>query len=155
MRWSLWVVLSCFLMSCMGVSRRQLNQSVGPGPGPGCASSLDCACKSGSKEACEQLGSSPGSSRAPAPKTPSTPEPIVEPFLPPVAGQGDGEPDEDTKERCAAYYNRCVEAGGQTLPGRHKDESLCGSCMAYCTSNGFWPAAIYTWNGVRRRCLGG
>lgn len=74
--------------------------------------------------------------------------------MPPGADQVPPEPDEETKERCAAYYAKCVAAGGQNLPGRHKGESLCGSCLAYCTSNGFWPEAIYTWNGVRRVCLG-
>jgi hypothetical protein len=47
-----------------------------------------------------------------------------------------------------------VAAGGQSQPGRVKKESLCGSCLQYCTSKGFWPEAIYTWNGVRRPCLG-
>lgn len=147
MRSILWVVVMCGLTSCVR-SHRLLQQSVGPGPGPGCASTLDCACKNGSQEACAQLGTS----KTPQTPQPQVPAPTLEPFLPPGAGQG-GDPDE-AKERCAAHYNKCVEAGGLKLPGRHKSESLCGSCLAYCTSNGFWPEAIYTWNGVRRPCLG-
>jgi hypothetical protein len=63
--------------------------------------------------------------------------------------------EDDTKKRCADYYARCVDAGGERLPGRHKGIGLCGSCLEYCTTNGFWPAAIYTWKGERRPFLGG
>lgn len=154
MRWNLWVVsMCCCLMGCVG-SHRLLRQSVGPGPGPGCASTLDCACKNGSAEACKQLGSATSASKASKPKASRPREPTVDPVLPPSPSGDEQDPDSDTKERCVAYYARCVEAGGQNLPGRHKKESLCGSCLAYCTSNGFWPAAIYTWDGVRRPCLG-
>lgn len=148
------VPLGCLLMSCVG-GQRLLRQSAGPGPGPGCASTLDCACKNGSEEACRQMGSAPKASRSTEPRAPRTPEPRVDPVLPPPdTGQAAGSQDDDVKERCASYYARCVAAGGQNLPGRFKKESLCGSCLQYCTSNGFWPEAIYTWNGVRRPCLG-
>ncbi len=62
--------------------------------------------------------------------------------------------DKATKERCVGYYETCVDAGGESLPGRLKGESRCASCLEYCTSNGFWPQALYTWNGVRLPCPG-
>jgi hypothetical protein len=64
------------------------------------------------------------------------------------------EPEQDTKDRCEDYYVRCVEAGGGNMNGHAAGYSRCASCMAYCTSNGFWPEAIYTWNGVRLSCPG-
>lgn len=149
--WS-WIALLCFsLMGCVG-SQHQLRQAVGPGPGPGCASSLDCACKNGSQSACEQLLVSPKAPRTPKPKEPSSPKP--EPIPPPISGEGTAEPDEDTKDRCASYYTKCVNAGGQNLPGHAFGYSRCGSCHGYCTAHGYWPQAIYTWNGVRLPCPG-
>lgn len=134
----------CTLLGCAG-SQRSLRQATGPGPGPGCASTLDCACKNGSQSACEQLAASPKTPRAPKPKAPTAPK--SDPILPPI-------PDEDTKERCATYYARCVKAGGQNLPGHALGYSRCASCLGYCTANGYWPEAIYTWNGVRLPCPG-
>ncbi len=152
MRACVWLMLACCgLVGCAG-NQRVLRQAVGPGPGPGCVSTLDCACKNGSREACEQLATVAKASRKP--KVPQAPKSRPDPIPLPDADQVPSEPDADTKDRCAGYYAKCVAAGGQNLPGRHKSESLCGSCLAYCTSNGFWPEAIYTWNGVRRVCLG-
>jgi hypothetical protein len=117
-------------------------------------STLDCACKNGSQEACAQLAATAKASKIRKPKEPSTPKPPVDPVLPPVTSEDSEEPD-DTKKRCADYYARCVDAGGERKPGRHKGIGLCGSCLEYCTTNGFWPAAIYTWNGERKPCPGG
>ncbi|REG37585.1 hypothetical protein ATI61_101571 [Archangium gephyra] len=71
----------------------------------------------------------------------------------PATGES-GAPEQDTKDRCEDYYNRCVEAGGDTKPGRVYDQSICGTCMAYCKVHGFWPEAIYNWNQVRIPCPG-
>ncbi len=71
----------------------------------------------------------------------------------PLAGET-GNPDEDPQDRCAGYYAKCVEAGGSNLPGHAIGYSRCASCLAYCTSNGFWPEALYTWNGARLPCPG-
>lgn len=154
MRSFVWAVLTCgCLVGCTG-SHRQLRQSMGPGPGPGCASTLDCACKNGVEAACEQLGT---------PKVPRVPEKPKPPGPGPVPPLGAGkEPvtneirttDKDTKDRCVDYYERCVEAGGEFLPGRTKSESRCSSCLDYCTSYGFWPQALYRWDGVRLPCPG-
>jgi hypothetical protein len=70
--------------------------------------------------------------------------------VPPSTSEDTGTSDDDTKRRCADYYARCVDAGGERMPGRHKGMGLCGSCMKYCTTNGFWPAAIYTREMQRR-----
>jgi hypothetical protein len=157
MRSFAWAALTCgCLMGCAG-GHRQLRQTLGPGPGPGCASTLDCSCKNGVEAACEQLGTTPKAPRVPRPKEPKPPGPG------PVPPLGTGkEPvtneiratDKDTKDRCVDYYEKCVEAGGEHLPGRVKKESRCGSCLQYCTSHGFWPEAIYTWNRVRLPCPG-
>lgn len=146
MRSRLWgtVTLSC-LLGCVG-PQRQFRQALGPGPGPGCASTLDCECKSGSAAACEQLATV-----SKPPKTPNAPAPV--PVLPPEALKPD-EPDEDTKERCAAHYAKCIEQGGGRLPGRTKNYTRCVDCLDYCTSYGFWPEALYTWNKVRLPCPG-
>lgn len=154
MRSFTWMALACFCLVGCAVGPQQLRQVVGPGPGPGCSSTLDCMCKNGSEAACEQLGVTP---RVPEPKTPKPPE--FGPVLPPGTGKSPATsetsaPSQDTKELCSDYYNKCVEAGGERLPGRTKKESRCGSCMNYCTSNGFWPEALYDWNGVRLPCPG-
>jgi hypothetical protein len=62
--------------------------------------------------------------------------------------------DKATKDRCVDYYEKCVDVGGERLPGRIEGESRCASCLEYCTSHGFWPQALYTWNGVRLPCPG-
>lgn len=146
MRSRLWgtVTLSC-LLGCVG-PQRQFRQTLGPGPGPGCASTLDCECKSGSAAACEQLATV-----AKPPKTPNAPAPV--PVLPPGALKSSGT-DKGTKEQCVDHYAKCVELGGEHLPGRIKNETRCGSCLEYCTSHGFWPEALYSWNGVRLPCPG-
>jgi len=56
------------------------------------------------------------------------------------------------KERCINEYEACVTSGKARLPGRVHGETLCGSCMAYCTAYGFWPDAIYTWKGDKIPC---
>lgn len=145
------------LVGCAGGQQHVLRQAVGPGPGPGCASTLDCACKNGSAAACEQRGTAPKAPRTPKPKEPKPPGPGAYP--PPGTGQ---EPvtnevratDKGTKDRCTDYYEKCVDAGGQKLPGRFIGESRCASCLEYCTSHGFWPEALYTWNGLRLACPG-
>jgi hypothetical protein len=145
-----WPLLTCFcLVGCVGGGQQQLRQSIGPGPGPDCASTLDCACKNGSAAACEQLGTAPKASGPPDPG----------PVMPPGTGKVPitneiRATDKGTKDRCADYYDKCVDAGGESLPGRTKGETRCGSCLEYCTSNGFWPQALYTWNGVRLPCPG-
>lgn len=63
-------------------------------------------------------------------------------------------PDQSTLDRCAEYYDKCVDAGGERLPGHASGYSRCASCLRYCTSNGFWPEAIYNWNQVRLPCPG-
>jgi hypothetical protein len=157
MRSFAWVALTfgC-LLGCAG-GPRQLRQSMGPGPGPGCASTLDCACKNGSEAACEQLGTTHKVPRVPRPKEPKPPGPGPVPPLgtgkEPVKSET-SESDQDTKDRCAAHYAKCVEAGGQSLPGHASGYSRCASCLRYCASNGFWPEAIYTWNQVRLPCPG-
>ena len=149
-----WIMLtSVCLGGCVG-SPMQLRQSAGPGPGPGCMSTLDCLCKKGSQVACEQMEPSAKAARTPKPKKPSSPKPSPEPVLPPPIGDAPDNPDEDTQDRCSAYYARCVEAGGLNLAGHASGYSRCGSCLGYCTANGFWPEAIYTWNGVRLPCPG-
>jgi hypothetical protein len=150
-----WMMLTCFCLGgCVG-GQRQFRQSagLGPGPGPGCASTLDCMCKNGSKAACEQMEASSKAVRTPKPSKPNSPKPGPEPVLPPTGSQP-GELDEDTKDRCSAHYAQCVEAGGLDLPGHVFGSSRCASCLGYCTSNGFWPEAIYTWKGVRLPCPG-
>jgi hypothetical protein len=147
---SQFAVLTCLqLMGCVG-GPRLLRQSVGPGPGPGCASSLDCACKNGSMAACEQLRGTPEGSSAPKPPEPKPLAPG--PVLPPVT-QGTA-PEDETKKRCSEYYDKCIQAGGGSLPGHARGYSRCASCLGYCTANGFWPEAIYTWNGARLSCPG-
>lgn len=157
MRFIVWATLmwGC-LVGCVG-GHRQFHQSMGPGPGPGCVSTLDCACKNGSAAACEQLGVAPKAPRAPKPQEPKPPGPG------PVPPLGTGKepdvsealaPDKATKDRCTDYYVRCVDAGGESLPGRYKSETRCSACMHYCTTHGFWPEALYSWNGVRLPCPG-
>jgi hypothetical protein len=117
-------------------------------------STLDCMCKNGSETACEQLGTAP---KVPKPRSPKPSEPRPVPPLGTGKKPAQDEPpelDEDTKDRCADYYEKCVQAGGDGQAGRVYDQSICGTCMAYCQSNGFWPAAIYTWKGVRVPCPG-
>ncbi len=156
MRSFVWAALIGCLMGCAG-GQRQLRQSMGPGPGPGCASTLDCACKNGSQVACEQLGMAPKVPRMPKPKEPKPPGPGPVPPLDtgnaPVTSETHGS-GKETKDRCTDYYVKCVEAGGESLPGHHKGETCCASCLHYCTSHGFWPEALYTWNGVRLPCPG-
>lgn len=143
------LALTCLWASgCVG-GERQLRQSTGPGPGPGCASTLDCTCKNGSAAACELLGKA---SRKPKPPNPG-------PVVPPGAQEGPvkEEPHEKDKGRedsCEEHYARCVAEGGGALSGHAAGYTRCGSCMAYCTAQGFWPEAIYTWNGVRLPCPG-
>nr|WP_254627641.1 RHS repeat-associated core domain-containing protein [Myxococcus sp. CA040A] len=60
----------------------------------------------------------------------------------------------EDKNRCAEHYTRCQAKGGGVMGGRVDGESRCGSCLNYCTSNGFWPAAVYSWNGRRMPCPG-
>lgn len=154
MRAFAWVVVTCgCLMGCAG-GPRHLRQSVGPGPGPGCASTLDCACKNGSEAACEQLGTTPRGPRPNEPKPPGVgPIPPLGTGKEPAAREP-RELDRDTRDRCAEHYTKCVAAGGESLPGHASGYTRCGSCMDYCTSNGFWPEAIYTWNQVRLPCPG-
>jgi hypothetical protein len=102
----------------------------------------------------EQMGRAPSASKVPKPKAPRTPQPKVDPVLPPVTDGDAADPDKDTLDRCAVYYAKCVAAGGERLPGHARGYSRCASCLGYCTSNGFWPQAIYTWNGVRLPCPG-
>lgn len=103
-------------------------------------------CKSGSTAACEQLGT--------APKPPG-PGPVFPPGTGKVSVTDETEePDQDSKGNCAEYYERCVAEGGERLLGHASGYTRCGSCLRYCASNGFWPEAIYTWNGVRLPCPG-
>jgi hypothetical protein len=94
------------------------------------------------------------------PKKPKPPKPQGPGPVPPIDTEQEPtkdeshDADEDTKKRCIDYYERCVDAGGDSQPGRVYDQSICGTCMDYCVSNGFWPEAIYTWNGVRVPCPG-
>jgi hypothetical protein len=142
-----WVCLTCFcLVGCAGNRWQYLRQSVGPGPGPGCASTLDCACKNGVEAACAQLETPP---KLPDPG-PVLPPGAVDLLTPDVTVT----PDKDTTDYCTEAYNKCVAAGGGSLPGRLSGYSRCVSCMEYCTQNGFWPQALYTWNGVRLPCPG-
>jgi hypothetical protein len=148
------LALAVCVVGCAG-GPQMLRQAVGPGPGPGCASTLDCACKNGSAAACEQLGTTPKVPRTPTPKEPKPPGPGLYPPL--GTGKDTNEiraTDKDTKDRCVDYYEKCVDAGGASLPGRFTGESRCASCLEYCTSYGFWPEALYTWNGVRLPCPG-
>jgi hypothetical protein len=145
------------LVGCAGGQQHVLRQTVGPGPGPGCASTLDCACKNGSAAACEQLGTAPKAPRTPKPKEPKPPEPGAYPPLvtdtKPVTNEVRAT-DKDTKDRCTDYYEKCVDSGGDSMPGRVYDQSICGTCLAYCKTHGFWPEAIYKWNQVRVPCPG-
>ena len=144
-------VLGLFLVGCASsqYSRHPFRQAVGPGPGPGCASTMDCMCRNGSQAACEQLART-------APKPKSQP-----PVRAPVPGtdktleqQKKREADDAPKDRCADYYARCVAEGGEKLPGHVAGYTRCGSCLAYCVAQGFWPEAIYTWSGARLPCPG-
>ncbi|MBX7116287.1 MAG: hypothetical protein K1X64_18320, partial [Myxococcaceae bacterium] len=98
----------------------------------------------GNPEAC-------GGDPAPAP-APKPPRPV--PPLPTPGTDKLCEEDKDKKDRCAGYYEKCIDAGGGNKPGNHKGQTLCGACLDYCTSNGFWPHAIPTMNG-RTPCPGG
>jgi hypothetical protein len=99
----------------------------------------------------------PKAPRAPRPKEPKPPGPGPVPPLDtgkePVTSET-SESDKDKKKRCAEHYTKCVEAGGESLPGHSSGYTRCGSCLDYCTSNGFWPEAIYTWKQVRLPCPG-
>lgn len=154
------LALMCLcLVGCVGGQQHVLRQAVGPGPGPGCASTLDCACKNGSAAACEQLGTAATAPKTPRPNEPKPPGPGPGAYPPlgtgkdPVTNEVRAT-DNDTKDLCTDYYEKCVAAGGEFLPGRTKKQTRCGSCLEYCTGNGFWPAAIYTWNQVRLPCPG-
>ncbi|MEW5738696.1 MAG: CRISPR-associated helicase Cas3' [Myxococcota bacterium] len=43
--------------------------------------------------------------------------------------------------------SQCIEAGGGGKPGNVAGQTLCGACLNYCTSHGFWPASIPTMKG--------
>ena len=58
------------------------------------------------------------------------------------------------KEICIDHFVACDAAGGNALPGRVSGQGRCTSCLDYCTSNGIWPAAIYSWTGQRLPCPG-
>ena len=136
------MLMLCFgAMGCAG-SPRHFRQSVGPGPGPGCVGTVDCACKNGSAAACEQL------------ETVSRPRP-PNPLPPPGATEEARKKEsERVRETCTDDYVRCVDAGGEHLEGRVNGESRCDSCRAYCMAHGFWPLAIYSWNGKPLECPG-
>jgi hypothetical protein len=156
MRPIVWMTLMCgYLLGCIG-DQRQLRQSVGVGPGPGCASTLDCMCKNGSEAACAQLGRSKAT-RPPRPEQPKPPGPGPVPPLvkseEPATNKIHAS-EKDIKDRCTDYYDKCVAAGGESLPGHASGYTRCGSCLDYCTTHGFWPEALYTWNGVRLSCPG-
>jgi hypothetical protein len=107
-------------------------------------SSVECCLKQNPGQY-ERCGATPPQ-RRPAPKKPAPVDPPPRPPPPP-----DDPPGPD-KDRCGESYDRCVAAGGESLPGRVHGETRCGSCLNYCTANGFWPLAIYTWSGRRLPC---
>lgn len=53
-------------------------------------------------------------------------------------------------EICEPHYDKCVDKGGGTKPGRVHNETQCKACYEYCTRRGFWPSSA---NG--KRCPGG
>jgi hypothetical protein len=65
-----------------------------------------------------------------------------------------GQTEDDPHDRCTEHYAKCVAEGGEKLSGHVAGYTRCGSCLAYCSAQGFWPEAIYTWNGARLPCPG-
>jgi len=94
----------------------------------------------------------------PASKPEATPKPEPTPKPPRPAPNRqpqeltDGTPDPDARERCLDEYEKCIESGKGSKPGRVKGETLCASCMAYCKAHGFWPDALYTWGEKAKPC---
>src|SRR5205814_5894128 len=117
------------------------------GTGPPCNQSdttIQCCLKQnpGEYERCGALPPDP----KPEPKQPPAP-----PINAPV-GWPSEDPPKDTKDRCSLAYEKCIELGGGSRPGRVAGQSRCSSCLDYCLANGFWPQAIYSWNGQRLPC---
>ena len=53
-------------------------------------------------------------------------------------------PTEEEKERwrtdiCLPRYEKCMNAGGGSIPGRKKGETQCQACYDACMRHGYWP----------------
>ena len=108
-------------------------------------STIQCCLKQnpGQYERCGALPPDP----KPSPKRRPLP-----PFNPPVDAPDDRLPKDD-QDRCTEHYVKCIDEGGGSKPGNHSGQTLCGACMDYCTTHGFWPLAVYGREG-KIPCLG-
>lgn len=55
-------------------------------------------------------------------------------------------------DMCSEHYTKCNDQGGNN--NRVSGKGTCTRCLDYCTTHGFWPAAVYGKGGLREVCRG-